>query len=268
MPKSNRRPRTTTRRDPLAKLEAGEGQLVIQSSTGPADDSSKLTKMDYEFYRAELRQHLHREMRRVFERCKRDDGLTYSELANRLGVHRSVITKRFKGHVNLTLDVLSDMFRAMGARPSIRAEMIRDLESQKLRLTWNYDDLRGVVKSVLETRGHFKEFDIRLASIDDWISPIRLVEREKEGQEKLTGHFVDWSLRDVVDKPESENLVFLYRPGHNVDVWSSSAPVFGSKDSNYLVGSRPKISGEYKPASEVEMAPSVAVISYNKRHMT
>ena len=91
--------------------------------------SIELSRSDLEFYRAQLRQRLHREMRRVFERLNKEEGLTFSEIARRLGVNRSVVTRRFKGRTNLTLDVLSDMFRAMGARPNFVAELYKDLRS-------------------------------------------------------------------------------------------------------------------------------------------
>lgn len=110
--------------DPMLALKR-EAKSKVIAPTKPKD-SVILDEHDQKFYRAEMRQRLHREMRRVFKRQKEIEGLSYADLAERLGVNRSVITRRFKGTSNLTLDIISDMFRAMGSRLNIEAKILNE----------------------------------------------------------------------------------------------------------------------------------------------
>lgn len=119
----------------LLSLLKGDAKTTVVSRSTP-ETSAELSDADLAFYRADFRQRLHRELRRIFERLREEEGLTYAELAKRLKINRSVITRRFKGQANLTLDILSDMFRAMGARPEFKAYLYEDIRKQKESRTY------------------------------------------------------------------------------------------------------------------------------------
>jgi len=58
-------------------------------------------------------------LNRAFQEEVEQSGLTKAEIANRLGVHRSVITRRLSGEGNMTFETLHDMAWAMGRRVTI-----------------------------------------------------------------------------------------------------------------------------------------------------
>lgn len=58
-------------------------------------------------------------LNRAFQEEAEQSGLTKAEIAKRLGVHRSVITRRLSGQGNMTFETLHDMAWAMGRRVTI-----------------------------------------------------------------------------------------------------------------------------------------------------
>ena len=78
-------------------------------------------------YRARLVLDVHRQILLAFQRRERESRLTRTEFANRLGVHKSVISRRLSGNSNLSLAIISDMARAMGFVPSFRLSAYDDL---------------------------------------------------------------------------------------------------------------------------------------------
>ena len=56
---------------------------------------------------------------RAFQEEAEQSGLTKAEIAKRLGVHRSVITRRLSGQGNMTFETLHDMAWVMGRRVTI-----------------------------------------------------------------------------------------------------------------------------------------------------
>lgn len=70
-------------------------------------------------YRARLRITLFRKLRAFFRRMKQERGWTQRDLAARLQVHPSVISRRLKGEENVTLDWVCDFARAMDARVEV-----------------------------------------------------------------------------------------------------------------------------------------------------
>lgn len=71
---------------------------------------------DLAVFRERLLMDVHRALWLAFEQ-RHADGLTRQQLADRLGVTKSVISRRLGGASNLTLGIVSDMARAMGFRP-------------------------------------------------------------------------------------------------------------------------------------------------------
>jgi transcriptional regulator with XRE-family HTH domain len=57
---------------------------------------------------------VHGELERALAEEQAENGLTKAELARRLGVNRSVLTKRLNGALNMTFETLADMAWAMG----------------------------------------------------------------------------------------------------------------------------------------------------------
>jgi plasmid maintenance system antidote protein VapI len=62
-------------------------------------------------------------------RVREAQGATRQALADTLGVDKSVISRRLNGSSNLTLEVVSEMARAMGYRPELRLESYESLSS-------------------------------------------------------------------------------------------------------------------------------------------
>jgi Helix-turn-helix len=81
---------------------------------------------DYATFRARFTMDAYRTIVSSFMN-REAEGLTRQELANRLGVHKSVISRRLSGATNLTLGVISDMARGMGYRPELCFRRYEDL---------------------------------------------------------------------------------------------------------------------------------------------
>lgn len=58
--------------------------------------------------------------------CKimKEDGVTRSQLAKRLGVHKSRITRVLNGENSLTLSTIADIFTALGRKAVFQTESI------------------------------------------------------------------------------------------------------------------------------------------------
>ncbi len=57
---------------------------------------------------------VHGELERALAEEQAENGLTRAELARRLGVNRSVLTKRLNGALNMTFETLADRAWALG----------------------------------------------------------------------------------------------------------------------------------------------------------
>lgn len=69
------------------------------------------------------------EVRREFQKAfavEAQAGLTQSEIARRLDVHRSVINREFKGTRDITPSRVGELAWAMGYRPIFQLEKVRD----------------------------------------------------------------------------------------------------------------------------------------------
>jgi plasmid maintenance system antidote protein VapI len=80
-------------------------------------------------------------------RVREAQGATRQALADTLGVDKSVISRRLNGSSNLTLEVVSEMARAMGYRPELRLESYESLSSG------NYAPVSGQQLVVNSTSG-------------------------------------------------------------------------------------------------------------------
>jgi transcriptional regulator with XRE-family HTH domain len=75
---------------------------------------------DFKRFSALLTRSLFRQIVDAFEFRVQNDGLTRKELADRLGVDKSVLSRRLNGTCNYTLETLSDMARAMDFKPEVK----------------------------------------------------------------------------------------------------------------------------------------------------
>ncbi|MBK1698561.1 helix-turn-helix domain-containing protein [Rhodovibrio salinarum] len=83
---------------------------------------------DYATWRQRFLMDAHRQLVCAFQkRAESREGLTKTELADRLGLNKSVISQRLNGNSNLTLEVVSDMARAMNFRPNLVLTPCEDL---------------------------------------------------------------------------------------------------------------------------------------------
>lgn len=98
---------------------------------GTSQKERALTEEDQRRYRAELLNSVHRELHRALRRMEAEEGLSRADIARRLGVHPSVISRRFNGTANLTLEVIADLSRAMGHRAKITLEALKDLSASR-----------------------------------------------------------------------------------------------------------------------------------------
>ena len=79
------------------------------------------------YYRTRLRYQTFTEIRELFERLEKEEGLTQKKIAERLGTSPSLISRRLNGQANLTLDTLCDLARAMGARLETKAVLLKEI---------------------------------------------------------------------------------------------------------------------------------------------
>ena len=79
-------------------------------------DISPLTEEEKVIYRARLKHSMFRELRSLYIRLNKENGLTYKDVADRLMIDEELVSKRLSGNVSMTLNNMCDMARAMGAR--------------------------------------------------------------------------------------------------------------------------------------------------------
>lgn len=104
--------------------------MAIREDRSGSRAAQRITREKLLLYQALFRRSVLREVRRLFHNAAKTEGLTQKQIANRLGVSRSLISKRLNGHTNMTLDTLSDLVHAMRARPELRCETYSHLELQ------------------------------------------------------------------------------------------------------------------------------------------
>lgn len=92
----------------------------------PMNPSCKLTEDEKKILRARFVMQAHRELLRAFSTCEQE-GLTRVQLADNLGIDKSVVSRRLNGSSNMTLEIISDMARGMGFRPEIKLLSYEDL---------------------------------------------------------------------------------------------------------------------------------------------
>ncbi len=81
--------------------------------------SCKLTEEEKKILRARFVMHVHRELLSAFY-IREAEGMTRAQLAENLGIDKSVISRRLNGTSNMTLEVISDLARGMGFRPEMQ----------------------------------------------------------------------------------------------------------------------------------------------------
>src|SRR3712207_3758349 len=86
-----------------------------------------ITEEDQRRFRAELLNRVHRELHRALRQMEEKEGLTQADIARRLGVHPSVVSRRFNGTANLTLEILADLSRAMCHRAEFKLVSLGEL---------------------------------------------------------------------------------------------------------------------------------------------
>lgn len=64
-----------------------------------------------------------RSLQRAFADQRTEDGLTQSDLARRLDVHRSVITKELRGQKDISLGRVAELSWALGREPHFELRM-------------------------------------------------------------------------------------------------------------------------------------------------
>lgn len=84
---------------------------------------------DLEVFRARLLRAMWREIYLAFEKREKEEGLTKSDIAERLDVHKSVISRRLNGTGNITIEILSDMARVLACKPEIKITPYEDIVS-------------------------------------------------------------------------------------------------------------------------------------------
>ena len=57
-------------------------------------------------------------VRRALQKALAERGLTQSDIAREIGVHRSVINREFRGYKDITLGRVAELSFAMGRRPA------------------------------------------------------------------------------------------------------------------------------------------------------
>lgn len=66
---------------------------------------------------ARLLGEIHDQLYQAFNKRAEEDGLTKTALADKLGVHKSLITRKFNGTSNLSIRTLSEMAWALKHHP-------------------------------------------------------------------------------------------------------------------------------------------------------
>lgn len=99
----------------------------MRKSTTILEKGKKLSEKEKYRFRVRFKGDVIRQLRGLFDRFSKEEKLTQKELAQRVNADEALISKRLKGEANLTLNTVSDMARAMGARPELRLFAYRDM---------------------------------------------------------------------------------------------------------------------------------------------
>lgn len=100
---------------------------MMKSSNGcMMKSNTQISEEDLRRYSARFIREAWKNIISLYDRRHQETGLTRADLAQCLGVHRSIITKRLKGTENVTLEILSDMARALNAVPHFSFECYED----------------------------------------------------------------------------------------------------------------------------------------------
>jgi transcriptional regulator with XRE-family HTH domain len=135
-----------------------------------SDNSSKipLSDEDRKVFRNRLLRAVQRELIIAFDSRKTDENynLSASQLARVLGIHKSVVSRRLNGSSNMTLEVLSDMARAMDFKPVVKLVPYEAIETSNHKHSRGGDtapndlqseDFRILSKSTDDTHNNNKQ---------------------------------------------------------------------------------------------------------------
>ena len=78
--------------------------------------SCALTEDEQKVFGSRFIMQAHKELLRVFHE-REEEGLTRAQLADNLGIDKSVVSRRLNGSSNMTLEIVSSLARCMGYRP-------------------------------------------------------------------------------------------------------------------------------------------------------
>lgn len=99
----------------------------MENSTTILEKGKNLSEKEKNKFRVRFKGDVIRQLRGLFDRFAREEKLTQKELAQRVNADEALISKRLKGEANLTMNTVSDMARAMGARPELRLFAYKDM---------------------------------------------------------------------------------------------------------------------------------------------
>ncbi|WP_138379183.1 helix-turn-helix domain-containing protein [Luteithermobacter gelatinilyticus] len=87
---------------------------------------------------ANLLAELHEELYDIYQKRNEETGLTKADIAERLEVHRSLITKKFGGTSNLTLESVAYLAWALDCKPRVELIPLEDLNNNRKTYTEYY----------------------------------------------------------------------------------------------------------------------------------
>jgi transcriptional regulator with XRE-family HTH domain len=96
-----------------------------------------LREGDKAMFRARLRNALFDELRSLFRRRKKEEGIKQKDIAARLDVDPGTVSRRLKGEENVSLDWVSDIARAMDARVEVHIRPLAEIgQADHALYTW------------------------------------------------------------------------------------------------------------------------------------
>jgi transcriptional regulator with XRE-family HTH domain len=121
----------------------------------------ELTEEERRVYNARFLMEAWAELVQAF-RVREAQGGTRQALADAMGIDKSVVSRRLNGSSNLTLEVVSEMARAMGYRPELRLQPYEtmsagnDIPTARHKLVVNTASNSPTYKSVQFSSTHDK----------------------------------------------------------------------------------------------------------------
>ena len=97
-----------------------------------------ISEEDMKRFNALFARSIWQQLHDAFEHRSKDWGLTKTDLAKALNVNKSVISRRLNGSCNFTLEVISDMARALEYRPFIELKSYESLADQGNKQPYEY----------------------------------------------------------------------------------------------------------------------------------